>query len=92
MTRRNPTSFVSLLFTLLSLLLCFSAFMVFNSAKKTDTAEATIKAKSTYSINYTNLYTNHFFGAFSVDTPAEAAAAASEFIMDFLITLQVHKG
>ncbi len=80
MTRRNPTSFVSLLFTLLSLLLCFSAFMVFNSAKKTDTAEATIKAKSTYSINYTNLYTNHFFGAFSVDTPAEAAAAASDGI------------
>jgi len=73
-------SFVSLLFILLSLLLCFSAFMLYNNISKDKIAEALFSATTPTARNYTNLYAKHLFGAFSVDTPVEAAAAASDGI------------
>ena len=81
MIQRSLTSFGSLLLMLLSLLLCFSAFIFYNnSISKGVVAKAQLNTITPFAKNYTNLYAGHLFGAFSVDTPAEASAAFSDGI------------
>src|SRR5882762_8538166 len=80
MIQRSLISFGSLLFVFLSSLLCFSAFLSYTSHSKEARAASQINSITPATSGSINTYATHHFGAFSVDTPVEAAAAASDGI------------
>ena len=81
MMQRSLISFGSFLFVLLSSLLCFSGLIYYNNAVyKEVTAKAQFAPKLPPVRGNTNIPVYHSFGAFSVNTPTEALAAASDGI------------
>src|ERR1051326_8860427 len=78
MIQRSLISFGSLLFVFFSLVLCFSAFLSYPSHSQEARAASQLNSLPPSTSGSLNTYATHLFGAFSVDTPAEAAAAASD--------------